>query len=632
MTDPPEDPPVAAAAAVDAAVDVATEQATDQATDVGVDAASDEALLRRFAPVLRLTSGELFLPGAIEHYLEHAALVRDAGKAEQVLAEAGTLTPAILAGLGKQHRDKALSLRYVSESMDARQYRAWRSGGGPAPFRRASAAAAAGLIARVVAALMRLSLLLRGQVPGGHTAVAYKQSRTGAAAGTCHYYGHVIREGGYVVLQYWFFYPMNDWRSSFGGVNDHEADWEQVSVVLAQGNGTAGPEPVWVALASHDERGADLRRRWDDDDLQRVGEHPVVYVGAGSHSAACLPGEYLVTVAPDLPAWVRRWRTRVARILPWWDPDAVGVGIPFLDYRRGDGWSIGPGQDLEWHPHLVDDSTGWVRDYRGLWGLDTGDPLGGERAPAGPRYDRDGSVRQSWGEPLAWMDLDGEPATEGEAARLWRRRPVQLESELVTVQEQVIAARQALRAATVADRAAGRPTLQPSPERRDLLVQVAELRRRQCSLEAALDALDGDAAGQAPPRPGPRDHLRHRAVPLGQDRLARSRALRVWTSASGAILLAALGLLLLAGGPGLLVPVVGLVLAMLLIEGLLRRRLLALVVNLALVAAVVAAIWWVLTLVVGNLRAGVGVLLLATAVYMGVQTIADALLHRQPRR
>ena len=23
---------------------------------------------------------------------------------------------------------------------------------------------------------------------------------------------------------------MNDWRSTFGGVNDHEADWEQVTV------------------------------------------------------------------------------------------------------------------------------------------------------------------------------------------------------------------------------------------------------------------------------------------------------------------------------------------------------------------------------------------------------------------
>jgi hypothetical protein len=55
-------------------------------------------------------------------------------------------------------------------------------------------------------------------------------------------------------------------------------------------------------------------------------------------------------------------------------------------------------------------------------------------------------------------------------------------------------------------------------------------------------------------------------------------------------------------------------------------------VNLVLAAAVVVAAWWVLTLVVGNLRAGAGVLLLAAALYMGVQTVADALLHRQPRR
>ena len=25
---------------------------------------------------------------------------------------------------------------------------------------------------------------------------------------------------------------MNDWRSTFAGVNDHEADWEQVTVFL----------------------------------------------------------------------------------------------------------------------------------------------------------------------------------------------------------------------------------------------------------------------------------------------------------------------------------------------------------------------------------------------------------------
>ena len=29
---------------------------------------------------------------------------------------------------------------------------------------------------------------------------------------------------------------------------------------------------------------------------------------------------------------------------------------------------------------LIDDQTPWVRNYQGLWGLDTGDPFGGERA------------------------------------------------------------------------------------------------------------------------------------------------------------------------------------------------------------------------------------------------------------
>src|SRR4051812_39582644 len=148
MTDPALDPPPAAAVreATNPATDAATNPATDAATpaamdavkagtdavdpqvgagtdeagppvgagtDAAVDAATEMALLRRFEPVLRLTSGELFLPGPIEDYLAHAALVKDTGRAEQVLAEAGTLTPAGLAGLGKRHTDEALWLRYV---------------------------------------------------------------------------------------------------------------------------------------------------------------------------------------------------------------------------------------------------------------------------------------------------------------------------------------------------------------------------------------------------------------------------------------------------------------------------------------------------------------------------------------
>src|SRR6185312_3054407 len=42
----------------------------------------------------------------------------------------------------------------------------------------------------------------------------------------CAYYGRVVRDGDYVVLQYWLFHVFNDRRSTFAGVNDHEADFD----------------------------------------------------------------------------------------------------------------------------------------------------------------------------------------------------------------------------------------------------------------------------------------------------------------------------------------------------------------------------------------------------------------------
>ena len=589
----------------------------------GVDAA---ALLRRYEPVVRLTQGELFLPSSVEGYLEHAALVSGSGESAEVVAEPGTLDPASLAALGRRHRGEELSLRYVQQPMGLREYLSWRHTAPSASFTRSSGAAAAGLLARMMAALMRLSLLLRGKVPGGSTAVAFQQSRANATAGTCHYYGHVVRDAGYLVLQYWFFYPMNDWRSSFAGVNDHEADWEHVSVLVP--DHATGTTPAWVVFASHDETGADLRRRWDDPDLEHVGEHPVVYVGAGSHSAACLPGDYLVTVAPEVPAWLQRLRRKVGRVIPWWDPDSAGIGIPFIDYRRGDGVSIGPGQDREWQqPHVVDDATDWVRDYRGLWGLETRDPLGGERAPAGPRYERSGTVRQSWREPIAWAQLDGEPATPQEAEELWQARPDRLKARLAALQEEMEAVREELREATLSERVAGRSPRNPGRERTSLQDHMATLRKRQAVLEAELDAHQSHRGARLP-EPGPHDHLRHRSLPLTQDKVARSRALRVWASASSAILFGALGLLLLAGGSQLLLPVLGIVGAMLLVEAALRRHLVGLVANVALAALVVAAAWTVARLLLENARLGAGVLLLLAAIYMGVQTIADAIVHR----
>ena len=112
-------------------------------------------------------------------------------------------------------------------------------------------------------------------------------------------------------------------------------------------------------------------------------------------------GQSLLRVLGGLVA-VLRWLARV--LTPWSSHHEAGVGIPYLDYARGDGRVIGAGGE-PWDAVVIDDSTPWVGGYRGLWGLDTGDRLGGERGPAGPRYERDGTVRPSWADPVGWAGL-----------------------------------------------------------------------------------------------------------------------------------------------------------------------------------------------------------------------------------
>src|SRR5690606_9128646 len=84
--------------------------------------------------------------------------------------------------------------------------------------------------------------------------------------------------------------------------------------------------------------------------------------------------------------------------------------VPFVDYARGDGLSLGPGQAVAWdEPCLLEPAPEWVLRYRGLWGLYARDPLSGENATAGPRYNRNGTVRRAWYDPRGWAGLNKVP-------------------------------------------------------------------------------------------------------------------------------------------------------------------------------------------------------------------------------
>ncbi|GAA2887274.1 hypothetical protein GCM10010472_51990 [Pseudonocardia halophobica] len=536
------------------------ESTTDAAPDAGAatpdptldsvpETADDLTLLRRYEPVLRYTKGELFLPVTVGDYVRRCSLwdepAGDRKRPGEPLVPAGELTLEGLGEAGRRYRERRLHLRFVQESLGAREVQRWRRAerprlGGIGRF------AAVGVIARLIDVLLRLSLLVRGKVPNGLVAAAHQRARdlTGAT-----YYGRVVRTAGYTVLQYWFFYAFNDWRSTFHGVNDHEADWETVAVYLVP-DGAGGLVPAWVAASTHDDHGDDLRRRWDDPRLDRDGTHAVLYPGAGSHSHAFVAGDYVVSVGlPPLRA-VLRTLQRVRRwLMPFApEPGTGGFDIPFIDYARGDGVRLGPG-GRSWTAVLVDDGTTWIRDFRGLWGLDTRDSFGGERAPAGPRYERDRTVRRSWADPLGWAGLDKVAATaEEEAAALQERMKVlqtrvdELEDEIETERAGVRGLHAELRfLAARSDAAPGRPAHLEELERRER--ELAELVAERVRLTEEIDVQADRLAGPRPPGP-PDAHLRRPHMPYVVPADLRSRFLRVWAALSIPVLIGGLGALL----------------------------------------------------------------------------------------
>ena len=543
-------------------------------------------LLRAYEPVVRLNEGELFFPASVDEYVECCQLLEHLpGERARVVAEVGELTLERLAEVGDAAVGPGQFLRFVDEPFSWWQVTRWRRRPDRPKFRQPGRLARVGVLSRIVDALMRVSLFFRGSVARGAQAAAEVKYRERMRTDHHPYYGRVVRSAGYVALQYWMFYAFNDWRSRVYGVNDHEADWEQVVVYLAeQPDGTL--LPAWVVFSAHDEVGDDLRRRWDDPDLTLVdGNHPVVFAGVGSHSGAYLRGEYLTTLDP--PAFrglVRIFRGFTRRLLPWTREDIhAGVGIPYVDYARGDGMAIGPGQDREWSPVVVDDDTPWVVGYRGLWGNDTADPLGGERGPAGPRYERTGAVRQSWGDVVGWSGLAKVAPSHAAARDLIRRRLEEIDHETRRVATELDAGRTRLRA----EAASGVP-VEPLDE--------ADLDRLAAH---GVELLDEDRRlrrrlEHPPPDPGPHDHLSHRNLPMATGSRTRRRFLSVWSAVSTPLILGVIASLFL---PGTATPIVATIIfcafVLLAVEAIARRNLfhfLATLVVLALLAGVVVAV------------------------------------------
>jgi hypothetical protein len=177
-------------------------------------------------------------------------------------------------------------------------------------------------------------------------------------------YAHVASDRsdpGKLALQYWLFYPFNDFN------NLHEGDWEMIQLVFEAEDAreALAEDPVEVGYSSHE--GAE-RADWGDDKLELDGSHPVVYPAAGSHANKFTQALYLGSSAE------------------------AGVGC---DDTQGPHVELRPTvKTIPSDPAAARAAFPWIT-FEGRWGELQEAFFNG---PTGP------NLKRQWTEPIAWSE------------------------------------------------------------------------------------------------------------------------------------------------------------------------------------------------------------------------------------
>lgn len=328
----------------------------------------DQELVRQYEPVLHFTKGENFFPMRVEPYIQQCSLHVTAGNTEVMRIPPPYVDTQALAEFVTRDHFLVFADERIAEEEEVQLLRQWidhqrqTTYRGP-DFRRflrdlKDKAEEAGLD------------LAKRFLPLGHPQAVFEQALSrygGITANQPAYHYRVSEDAGYTVLQYWYFYAYNDFAISYGGVNDHEGDWEAVFIFLQDG------EPVWTTYSSHIGKGKELGRAWGETKLQET--HPVVYVAAGSHA---------------------NYHTAEAH-----KPDKAFVTGDVI---------VGGLDGLPWS-HREPLNRPWFTEFQGRWGGYRSDGLrerlvnmvGGP--PTGPRFDRDGQERPQWHAPARFAGL-----------------------------------------------------------------------------------------------------------------------------------------------------------------------------------------------------------------------------------
>jgi len=184
----------------------------------------------------------------------------------------------------------------------------------------------------------------------------------------------------YRVLQYFFFYPYNNW------LNKHEGDWEMIQVILDENT----KSPLKITYSWH-YGGSTFD--WNDSRVEKIAEtHPVVYVASGSHASYWSKGDHKFS-QHGIPCFFTDHADPVKTLIP------LGSGITSSDIQA----------DLRYLPQTFYslsnniDQLLWTR-WEGYWGETEMFSISGNSGPQGPYYQSIDKRYYRWRNPVAYAN------------------------------------------------------------------------------------------------------------------------------------------------------------------------------------------------------------------------------------
>ncbi len=196
------------------------------------------------------------------------------------------------------------------------------------------------------------------------------------------------------VIQYFLLHYLDDWGARMAGGHRHEGDWEAVQVFL---DASGAPQRVTVTRqlerAEAEAQPGRVTYAWET--LERDGDHPVLFVAAGSHALYARPGSARLAGGRDVADGAG----------PWLTPPGSNTGYPDAqDYT------------LSRLPRLAEDGALPWQFYAGRFGQadlpaspdDAPTPNAQDGAP-GPAFLADSEL---WIDPAAWAERGAAPRPE----------------------------------------------------------------------------------------------------------------------------------------------------------------------------------------------------------------------------